>query len=105
MKGLGDLMLPHNLRKERVPVRGTTDDPLPYDPLYDEPAPDKPEPGTIAKISHAGSNTAPRRTRAATSYADAGVNRDAATLAKERVARIARRSFNKNVLSEIGGFN
>ncbi len=39
------------------------------------------------------------------SYADSGVDRDAATLAKERIARIARRSFNKNVLSEIGGFN
>ena len=86
-------------------MSGTTDDPLPHDSLYDGPQKERPEPGTLAKVSHAGSNTAPKRTRAAISYADAGVSRDAATLAKERIARIARRSFNKNVLSEIGGFN
>jgi phosphoribosylformylglycinamidine cyclo-ligase len=71
----------------------------------DGPLQNAPQPGTIAKLSHAGSNTGPKRTRAATSYSDVGVDRDSATLAKERIARIARRSFNKNVLSEIGGFN
>jgi phosphoribosylformylglycinamidine cyclo-ligase len=81
-------------------LSGTTD----Y-PEQDGPEEDLPEPGTIAKLSHPGSNTGPKRTRAATSYADTGVDRDSATLAKERIARIARRSFNKNVLSEIGGFN
>lgn len=71
----------------------------------DNPESPAPQPGTIARVSHPGSNTGPKRTRAAMSYADSGVDRDAATLAKERIARIARRSFNKNVLSEIGGFN
>jgi phosphoribosylformylglycinamidine cyclo-ligase len=66
---------------------------------------ENPEPGTIAKLSHPTNGATAKRTRAATSYADAGVDRDPATLAKERIARIARRSFNKNVLSEIGGFN
>ena len=46
-----------------------------------------------------------RRTRSATPYAEAGVDRSMASLAKDRITRIARRSFNKNVLSEIGGFN
>ncbi|MDQ2924182.1 MAG: phosphoribosylformylglycinamidine cyclo-ligase [Acidobacteriota bacterium] len=61
------------------------------------------KPGTIAKLSHAGSNTAAKRSRAATPYASTG--NDAASVAKERIALLARRSFNKNVLSEIGGFN
>jgi phosphoribosylformylglycinamidine cyclo-ligase len=71
----------------------------------DNPEERTPEPGTLAKLSHPHNAAASKRTRAATSYADTGVDRDAATLAKERIARIARRSFNKNVLSEIGGFN
>jgi len=37
-------------------------------------------------------------------YAEAGVDRDRAALANERIKLTARRSFNKNVLSEIGGF-
>ena len=81
-------------------MSGTTDD-----PKHGEPEDRSPEPGTVAKLSHPVSSTTARRTRAATPYADAGVNRDSATLAKERIARIARRSFNRNVLSEIGGFN
>ena len=71
----------------------------------DFPDTGEPEPGTISKLSHPAPSAPSRRTRTATSYSDAGVDRDAATLAKERIARIARRSFNKNVLSEIGGFN
>jgi len=70
-----------------------------------EPEDRAPETGAIAKLAHPASSSTARRTRAATPYADAGVDRDAATLAKERIARIARRSFNRNVLSEIGGFN
>jgi len=37
-------------------------------------------------------------------YAQAGVDRDRAGQANERIKLTARRSFNKNVLSEIGGF-
>jgi len=75
------------------------------DPIDGEPEDRAAETGTVAKLSPPASPPMARRTRAATPYADAGVNRDSATLAKERIARIARRSFNRNVLSEIGGFN
>ena len=37
-------------------------------------------------------------------YADAGVDIEAADRAKARIRRLARRTFNKNVLAEIGGF-
>jgi phosphoribosylformylglycinamidine cyclo-ligase len=84
-------------------LSGTTDDPKHSEP--DAPGPGPFEPGTVAKLSHPVVSTTAKRTRAATPYAGAGVDRDAATLAKERIARIARRSFNRNVLSEIGGFN
>lgn len=38
------------------------------------------------------------------SYRDAGVNIDAANQAKERIKRLARETFNQNVLTEIGSF-
>ncbi len=85
-------------------MSGTSDFPQ-QRPPYDPSEQDAPQPGMLPRLSHPVATATPRRTRAAVSYADAGINRDAATLAKERVARIARRSFNKNVLSEIGGFN
>jgi phosphoribosylformylglycinamidine cyclo-ligase len=47
---------------------------------------------------------AKKTARARATYADSGVDRDRASLAKERIKLTARRSFNKNVLSEIGGF-
>ena len=37
-------------------------------------------------------------------YKDAGVDIDAANRATERIKRLARSTFNENVLSEIGGF-
>jgi phosphoribosylformylglycinamidine cyclo-ligase len=37
-------------------------------------------------------------------YKDAGVDIDAANLATERIKKLARSTFNENVLSEIGGF-
>jgi phosphoribosylformylglycinamidine cyclo-ligase len=45
-----------------------------------------------------------KATRPRATYADAGVDRDRVGLANERIKLTARRSFNKNVLSEIGGF-
>jgi phosphoribosylformylglycinamidine cyclo-ligase len=69
------------------------------------PEPAKPAPASDEAPTAAASPSRPRRTRPAISYADAGVDRNAAALAKERIARVARRSFNKNVLSEIGGCN
>ena len=46
-----------------------------------------------------------KRSRAATSYAVDGQEPVASDIAKDRIARLARRTFNKHVLSEIGGFN
>jgi phosphoribosylformylglycinamidine cyclo-ligase len=40
----------------------------------------------------------------AITYADAGVNIDQAARAKQRIKYLAHKTFNKNVLSEIGGF-
>jgi phosphoribosylformylglycinamidine cyclo-ligase len=37
-------------------------------------------------------------------YADAGVDRDRAEQAKQRIARLARRTFTRGVLADIGGF-
>jgi len=86
-------------------LSSTLDDPKNGEPEDHAPVPGPSESGIVAKLSHPVNSTTAKRTRAATPYADAGVDRDSATLAKERIARIARRSFNRNVLSEIGGFN
>jgi len=51
-----------------------------------------------------GAPPAKKSTRPRATYAEAGVDRDRAAMANERVKLTARRSFNKNVLSEIGGF-
>ena len=42
--------------------------------------------------------------KASVSYADAGVDISAGDRAKQRIKMLARKTFNKNVLSEIGGF-
>ncbi len=42
--------------------------------------------------------------KASVSYADAGVDITAGDRAKQRIKMLARKTFNKNVLSEIGGF-
>jgi phosphoribosylformylglycinamidine cyclo-ligase len=52
----------------------------------------------------AGPPTTKKPARPRATYAAAGVDRDRAGLANERIKLTARRSFNKNVLSEIGGF-
>ena len=51
-----------------------------------------------------GTPPAKKATRPRATYAEAGVDRDRAAMANERIKLTARRSFNKNVLSEIGGF-
>ncbi len=45
-----------------------------------------------------------KKPRASVSYADAGVDISAGDRAKQRIKMMARKTFNKNVLSEIGGF-
>jgi phosphoribosylformylglycinamidine cyclo-ligase len=50
-------------------------------------------------------NTSPAKfARQSISYADAGVDISAGDRAKQRIKMLARKTFNKNVLSEIGGF-
>ena len=46
----------------------------------------------------------PTSSPTAVTYADAGVNIDRANRTKQRIKYLAHKTFNKNVLSEIGGF-
>jgi phosphoribosylformylglycinamidine cyclo-ligase len=46
----------------------------------------------------------PARKKVSISYADAGVDITSGDRAKQRIKMLARKTFNKNVLSEIGGF-
>jgi phosphoribosylformylglycinamidine cyclo-ligase len=68
-------------------------------PSAEHDAPSDGDKGTVRPIAPVR-----RVTRTRVTYAEAGVDRDRAALANERIKLTARRSFNKNVLSEIGGF-
>lgn len=57
-----------------------------------------------ASQKKAGAKTASSQGRRAISYADAGVDISAADKSKHRIKMLARKTFNKQVLSEIGGF-
>ncbi|MGO4210503.1 hypothetical protein AB4043_06680 [Terriglobus sp. YAF25] len=46
----------------------------------------------------------PAKSSGPISYADAGVDISAADRSKDKIKLLARRTFNKNVLSEIGSF-
>src|SRR5271155_3341978 len=46
----------------------------------------------------------PRKKSGSVSYADAGVDISSAEKSKQRIKMLARKTFNKQVLSEIGGF-
>jgi phosphoribosylformylglycinamidine cyclo-ligase len=46
----------------------------------------------------------PRKTTGSVSYSDAGVDISSGEKSKQRIKMLARKTFNKNVLSEIGGF-
>ncbi|MDQ6651288.1 MAG: phosphoribosylformylglycinamidine cyclo-ligase, partial [Acidobacteriota bacterium] len=46
----------------------------------------------------------PAKTAKTITYADAGVNVSAATKTKQRIKYLARKTYNRSVLSEIGGF-
>ncbi len=50
------------------------------------------------------SNPSPKSAKTSISYADAGVDITAGDRAKQRIKMLARKTFNKQVLSEIGGF-
>ncbi len=61
----------------------------PSEPIVAEPAP---------------AENSGKKLKASLSYADAGVDITAGDRAKQRIKMLARKTFNKNVLSEIGGF-
>ena len=66
-----------------------------------EPSQPRPEPTAAepASVESAG-----KKTKVSVSYADAGVDISAGDRAKQRIKMLARKTFNKSVLSEIGGF-
>ena len=64
-----------------------------------DPAPPEPTAAEPTPAENSG-----KKPRASVSYADAGVDISAGDRAKQRIKMMARKTFNKNVLSEIGGF-
>ena len=74
----------------------------PLQDLPDEPAPSQAEP-LPASPSHAETEPRPAPKHSIT-YADAGVDVTSGERAKQRIKMLARKTFNKHVLSEIGGF-
>jgi phosphoribosylformylglycinamidine cyclo-ligase len=67
--------------------------------IEDHPAPHAAEPHSPAPANHA-----PSPARTPITYADAGVDITSVDRAKQRIKMLARKTFNKHVLSEIGGF-
>jgi phosphoribosylformylglycinamidine cyclo-ligase len=61
-------------------------------------------PSVSRKASKAVTASPATKKRAPVSYADAGVDITSGDRAKQRIKMLARKTFNKNVLSEIGGF-
>ena len=72
--------------------------------MYDELSPE-PEPSAHRKIATKAAGAAvPQKKKPSISYADAGVDITSGDRAKQRIKMLARKTFNKHVLSEIGGF-
>jgi phosphoribosylformylglycinamidine cyclo-ligase len=68
--------------------------------IEDHPAPHAAEAHSSAPADH----HAPAPVRTPITYADAGVDITSGDRAKQRIKMLARKTFNKHVLSEIGGF-
>ena len=104
----------HNQLQDDLPQHNTFD--LPAGPGPSEPpttqarshdartSPVRPAPrGVVAKRAPAAAKAAgPEKT--SISYADAGVDITAGDRSKQRIKMLARKTFNRHVLSEIGGF-
>jgi phosphoribosylformylglycinamidine cyclo-ligase len=84
-------------------------------PLADHPAPSTAESSTAERSGAAEPHSAPPAdhtpaadkpapVKAPITYADAGVDITSGDRAKQRIKMLARKTFNKHVLSEIGGF-
>ena len=74
--------------------------PLADQPLADQPAHASPE----AVVTPRAQMRSPQRQRCHATYADAGVDITSGDRAKQRIKMLARKTFNKHVISEIGGF-
>jgi phosphoribosylformylglycinamidine cyclo-ligase len=61
-------------------------------------------PVLLVALPPAAANTAAAKPKAPVTYADAGVDISSGDRAKQRIRMLARKTFNKHVLSEIGGF-
>jgi phosphoribosylformylglycinamidine cyclo-ligase len=70
-----------------------------FAPEYEQPLPESEAPPAMDKKA-----AAPKTGGAQISYADAGVDISSGDRAKQRIKMLARKTFNKQVLSEIGGF-
>jgi phosphoribosylformylglycinamidine cyclo-ligase len=74
-------------------------------PLADHPPADEPRaPHPHSGPSLAKPAAAARAPKSPVTYADAGVDIASGDRAKQRIKMLARKTFNKHVLSEIGGF-
>jgi phosphoribosylformylglycinamidine cyclo-ligase len=77
--------------------------PAPF--LADQPLTDQPTPAAHDAAVHAAhADAKPAAAKAHATYADAGVDITSGDRSKQRIKMLARKTFNKHVLSEIGGF-
>ncbi len=74
--------------------------PLADHPLADQPAHASPD----AAVHAARADAKPAVAKVHATYADAGVDITSGDRAKQRIKMLARKTFNKHVISEIGGF-
>jgi phosphoribosylformylglycinamidine cyclo-ligase len=92
-----------------TPDSPPTEDQTTVKPSFDEVASALPAPSTNRwPPSPAGHNQSPTKTPAekkkSITYADAGVDISSGDRSKQRIKMLARKTFNRQVLSEIGGF-
>ena len=76
----------------------------PAPPLADQPLADQPAQAAHDTVLHAEHADAKPAAKARATYSDAGVDITSGDRAKQRIKMLARKTFNKHVLSEIGGF-
>jgi phosphoribosylformylglycinamidine cyclo-ligase len=77
----------------------------PAPPLADQPFADQPiHTAHEAAVHAAHADAKPAVAKAHATYADAGVDITSGDRSKQRIKMLARKTFNKHVLSEIGGF-
>jgi phosphoribosylformylglycinamidine cyclo-ligase len=76
----------------------------PAPPLADQPLAGQPDQAAHDAVLHAERADAKPAAKVRATYSDAGVDITSGDRAKQRIKMLARKTFNKHVLSEIGGF-